>query len=376
MLGGEFTPSQPTSRPPAGPLTMRVCAAARRWRRGIGERAVSRGLRLAVPVLKPEVAAVIRKWTPRRKVVPYEPPRLRRVVVPLTRRCVTATAPQTTEDARRLLRYTAAMLVWADKSVGTVAPDIITPNNVGVFLRDARTPDGEPPSLAWKRAARTAMWVVGPAVGPDAGWDGERPPVPFPPFSEPYDAADEDVIQLACGLPGAHDPAALLWSVAGTMSTGMTGVEALVAEVGDVHEWGNGRLVVQVRGLQPRLVPVRVRWTDTVRESVQAVRSRPYPSFGRFIACEGYGSAAVVARRLPCGMAGGVSLSRARATWLAAHLLAGTPLPALRMLAGSLDWDALQCLHAALDLPRFTRRQFIGEHPLTPEQAVQLGMGA
>ena len=333
---------------------------------------MSRGLRLPAPVLKPEVAAAIQTWNPTPKVVPYEPPRLRKVVVPLTRRCVTATAPQTTEDARRLLRYTAAMLVWADKSIGTVSPDVITPDNVGQFF----TEFGKVKSLAWQRAARTALWLVGAAVSPDDDWDGERPPVPFPPFSLPYDTADEDVIQLACGLPGAHDPAALLWAVAGPMSTGMTGVEALVAEVSDIHEWGNGRLVVLVRGPQPRLVPVRVSWTETVRESIRAARSRPYPPTGRFIVCEGYTSAACVARRLPCGMAGGPSLPRARATWLAAHLLAGTPLPALRMLAGSLHWAVLQHLLAALDLPRCTNRQFIGEHPLTPEQAVKLGMGA
>ena len=336
---------------------------------------MSRGLRLPAPVSKPEVAAAIQTWNPTPKVVPYEPPRLRKVVVPLTRRCVTATAPQTTIDARRLLRYTAMMLVWADKSIGTVAPDVITPANVKQFLKDARTPDGKPPSSAWKRAARTALWLVGAAVIPDDDWDGERPPVPFPPFSLPYDTDDEDVIQLACGLPGAHDPAALLWSVAGPMSTGMTGTEALVAEVSDIHEWGNGRLVVQVRGPQCRLVPVRVRWTETVRESIRAARSHP-SSTGRFVAAKGETSAAQVARRLPCGMAGGPSLSRARATWLAAHLLAGTPLPALRMLAGSLNWAVLQHLLAALDLPRCTHRQFISEHPLTPEQAVQLGMGA
>ena len=337
---------------------------------------MSRGLRLPAPALKPGVAEVIQKWTPRRQVVPYEPPRLRRVVVPLTRRCVTATAPQTTEDARRLLRYTAVMLVWADKSVGTVAPDVITPNNVEQFLKDARTTDGTPPSLAWKRAARTALWLVGSAVNPSDDWDGERPPVPFPPFSLPYDAADEDVIQLACDLPGAHDPAARLWSVAGTMSAGMTGVEAVVTEVSDTYEWGNGRLVVQVRGPQPRLVPVRLRWTETVRQTIRAARSRPQPSTDEFITAKSYTSVAYTARCLPFGMAGGVSLSRARATWLAAHLSAGTPLPALRMLAGSPDHYVLQHLLAALDLPPFTQRQFIGEHPLTPEQAVQLGMGA
>ena len=333
---------------------------------------MSRGLRLPVPVLKPEVAAAIQTWNPTPAVVPYEPPRLRKVVVPLTRRCVTATAaPQTTIDARRLLRYTAMMLVWADKSIGTISPDVITPNNIGKFI----TEFGKGKSLAWQRAARTALWLVGAAVSPDDDWDGERPPVPFPPFSLPYDTDDECVIQLACDLPGAHDPAALLWAVAGPMSTGMTGAEALVAEVSDIHEWGNGRLFVQVRGPQCRLVPVRVRWTETVRESIRVARSHP-SSTGRFVAAKGETSAAHVARRLPCGMAGGVSLWRARATWLAVHLLAGTPLPALRMLAGSLHWAVLQHLLAALDLPRCTHRQFIGEYPLTPEQAVKLGMGA
>ena len=337
---------------------------------------MSRWQHLPAPVLPPEVTEHIWRWKPSAKVVPYEPPRLCKVVVPLTRRCVTATAPPTTEDARRLLRYTVAMLVWADGAVGAVAPDVITPGNIGEFLREALTQDGKLPSLAWKRAARTAMWLVGSAVNPDADWDGKRPPVPFPPFSLPYDTADEDVIRLACDLPGAHDPAALLWSVTGPMGTGMTGEEARLAEVSDIHEWGNGRLVVQVRGDQPRLVPVRVRWTETVREAIRAAHSRPPPPPDRFVTVKGHSSAAGFARRLPCGMAGGVSLSRARATWLAAHLLAGTPLPALRMLAGSPDRGVLAHLLAVLDLPRFTWQRYIGEHPVTPEQAVRLGMGA
>ena len=43
-----------------------------------------------------------------------------------------------------------------------------------------------------------------------------------------------------------------------------------------------------------------------------------------------------------------LSLRRARSTWLAAHLVAGTPLPALRAIAGRLSAYRLDMLLAAL----------------------------
>ena len=121
--------------------------------------------------------------------------------------------------------------------------------------------------------------------------------------------------------------------------------------------------MVEVRGHQPRLVPVRLRWTDVVRQAVACVRSRPSGSSDKFIFGWNPGSAGAAARNLPLGWEG-ISLSRTRATWLAAHLIAGTSLPALRMLAGSLSEYTLHRLCSVLDLP------------LTAEEAVTEGLGA
>ena len=61
---------------------------------------------------------------------------------------------------------------------------------------------------------------------------------------------------------------------------------------------------------------------------------------------------------------GGLNLRRARTTWLTAHLLAGTSLPSLRVLAGSLS---AQTLIELIDL-------MVDE--VDPEQAIQEGLRA
>ncbi|MDD9995367.1 MAG: hypothetical protein OXS35_06440, partial [Dehalococcoidia bacterium] len=61
---------------------------------------------------------------------------------------------------------------------------------------------------------------------------------------------------------------------------------------------------------------------------------------------------------------GGLNLWRARATWLTAHLLAGTSLPTLRILAGRLSAQVLIEL-TELDIEE-----------INPEQAVIEGLRA
>ena len=301
--------------------------------------------------LKPDVAAAIAAWKPRQR-----DPRTQNVVAPAVRSMVTTTAPETVALARVLLSGVCPMLVWTDQTLGSLAAQVINPRNIDVFI----IRHSKKRSPGWKLATRANLRRVGRAVNPQA-WGGKPTQLARSPLSLPYDADFEQLLQTACRLPGASDPAARLWIVAASCGVGMRGCELGASGTGDVQEWGNGRLAVQVRGCQPRLVPVRESWTDAVRQAVASAGKRG-PGFSRnYLIGHGHGAVGDASR---VSGVQGFSLRRARATWLAAHLMAGTSLPVLNMLAGSLDTKLLNHLLADLDLP------------LTPEEAVNLGMSA
>ena len=120
--------------------------------------------------------------------------------------------------------------------------------------------------------------------------------------------------------------------------------------------------MVRVRGSDARLVPIRASWTDTARRAIQLVQDRSEPC-PRFIPAQDRNAAARAAHRVAVGDTS-LSLRRARATWLTAHLTAGTPLPVVRAIAGPLSAATLDDLLAAT---RYT---------VTPEQAVTAALGA
>ena len=88
-------------------------------------------------------------------------------------------------------------------------------------------------------------------------------------------------------------------------------------------------------------MPVRSCWTGTVREAARVAQQRDGRSAGiRFVRARGKNAVSQIAAGLDFGR-GGLSLRRARTTWLTAHLLAGTPYHALRAIAGSLSAKTL-----------------------------------
>lgn len=305
-----------------------------------------------VPALKPEVAAYIAKWKPLQHDL-----RIQNVVAPVARSLVAAASPSTPTIARTWLAGVCQMMAWADKTLGSLAAEVINPRNVVAFLGShckRRSPN-------WKHCTRTVLKRVGRAVNPQA-WEAKHPPIRRPPIAWPYDAATERLLEKACRLPGAGNAAGRLWVVAASCGAGLRGPELHAAEVSDIHEWGDERLAVQVRWHQPRLVPVRENWTDTIRRAVASVENRSQGSSRRFVTGNSPSVARNQAGSLVSADGQSFSLRRARATWFTAHLAAGTPLPVLKMLAGSLSGAALLYLVDALDMP------------LTPEEAVTEGM--
>ena len=148
---------------------------------------------------------------------------------------------------------------------------------------------------------------------------------------------------------GRGDRPGRLWVAAGACGAGLNGVELGAAETGDLRELGHGRLAVQVRGHRPRMVPVRVRWTDTVRQAARLAHQRHGRATSAwFIGSRSKNAVSKLAAGLDFGQ-GGLSLRRARSTWLTAHLLAGTPLAALKEIAGPLSMQTLDDLLAGVD---------------------------
>ena len=235
--------------------------------------------------------------------------------------------PETPLAARRLLWALSPFGVWAHRTVGTFTADTINARNVEVWIAavNAHRPRG------WRNAARSVLRQVGRTVNP-LGWPEQPDEVGRPPACAPYDAIDEALFREAAGLPGPDDLVTTLWVAAAACGAGMRGPEIGAAELGDLSEIHEGRLVVQVRGRDARLVPIRADWTDTARQAATLAQQRAEPCDG-FIRSQDRNAAARAANRIRIGDMS-LSLRRARSTWLTAHLEAGTSLPVLREVAG------------------------------------------
>lgn len=166
----------------------------------------------------------------------------------------------------------------------------------------------------------------------------------------------------AVRLPGADEPVLGL-AVAGlSCGAGMRGPEIVAAQIGDLKPVGSDRLAVKVRGRDTRLVPIRECWTPVVRQAMTLVGERSTPC-DRFIRSQDRNAAARAANSVSIGHVR-LSLRRARATWLTAHITGGTPLPVLRQIAGPLSAATLDDLLAAAAVT------------IAPEQAVTEGLRA
>ena len=322
------------------------------------------GTRDHLPTPCTEAEAVIATW------VPHSVRDAPSAVLAEARTLATAMHPETATAARRLMWALAPFGAWAYKTLGSFTAHSVNARNVEMWVMSI---NGHRPQ-GWRNASRAVLRQVGRAVNA-AGWQETPDTVGRPPACAPYNADEEALLKVAARLPGVDDPAATLWVVAASCGAGMRGPEITAAKTGDLTEIGEGRLVVRVRGdarLVPiracwtdtarrAVVPIRACWTDTARRAVQLVKERSEPC-SRFIRSRDRNAAARAANRVRVGDVG-LSLRRARATWLTAHLAAGTPLPVLREVAGPLSAATLDDLLAATSA-------------VTPEQAISAAMRA
>ena len=144
-------------------------------------------------------------------------------------------------------------------------------------------------------------------------------------------------------LSGRDDRAGRLWVTGASLGAGLSGAGIVAAHTSDATEVDGG-LVIEVRGKHQRLVPVRQVWADTVREAVATAETIETVEEGRFVAASGRCAIYDLVGRLAPVNGDALSLRRARSTWLTAHLMAGTPLGVLRVIAGPVSVNTLNVL--------------------------------
>ena len=284
------------------------------------------------PPLAPDVKKALEEWRPTNwtdaEVQTLEP------LLPVLRSWVEKVNPRDAHRAVRYLRAAAGMAVWAFQALATTDPTVVLhPNNVENW---SMTVNAHKP-VGWRENKRGSLRALGRANNP-AAWPPPTRKVGKQEIAIPYTPREEAVFRLVAKLRGRHDRSRRLWIVAAALGAGLLGTEIATARTGDLKTIAGGRLTVRVRGRNPRLVPIRQAYTDLARAAADTTPT------DRFIPSEGRNAVHWVTGRLDPGNGQGLSLRRARSTWLVAHLVAGTPVAVLRKIAGPLSANTLDGL--------------------------------
>lgn len=255
-------------------------------------------------------------------------------LLPQLRDWVLAVAPQTEPSARNLLYLMSRLLLWMSAEYGATDKESVLNRDTFtafVFTAQEHRADG------WKLSARSALNKLRRKLNPDE-WDLTAIPLSAPPTSVAYTAPEEHLFRLAAQLPGYRNTTARLWTAAATLGAGLNGAEIAAARVEHLVDLDDGRIGIEVHGARPRLVPIRAEYTPLAADAAEQA------GCGRFFSARGANATYDIASRLNDGL----SLPRARSTWLSAHLAAGTPVPALQLMAGSLSPKTIKDLSSRI----------------------------
>ena len=279
-------------------------------------------------VVSVEVAAVMDRWSPT-GCVDVDSEMLGRLVN-IAREWVTAAQPGDVNRARLLLWSTFGLLEWARRFLGTTdAKVVLDPSNIEYWTMVASRGRSAP----WRESARGALRMVGAAVNPD--WPPSPLKVGRRVICAPYTAGEETAFVRTARLVGFSSRATRMWIVGASLGAGLSGPELTAANSSDLVEIADGRLAVQVRGRNARLVPIRHRYTDLVWEAIGDTPD------GRFIPGQVRNRVYHIVYRLNPTDGESFSLRRGRSTWLLSHVVAGTPLHIVQHVAGSLSGNTL-----------------------------------
>ena len=277
------------------------------------------------------VPAVVSTWVPMN--ARGMDPRVRNKIESSVRDCVQRTGPTTVDAAHRMLRHSFGLSEWALTTLGTVDDETVYhPDNVALYVAEVAAQV----SVAHQR---DVLWILGQIGRVVAArfWPRARLTLPKTGPALPYNLNEEEAFRLAATLRREPVRAASSAVVSLTLGAGLLARDVQRVVVDDVVDMGAGRLAVWVsrNDQNARLVPVRSDYTDLLNETIEDSCGQ------RFITQTGKNAASGVARRIEVDGFGHFYLTRARSTWLQAHLLAGTPLAALRVIAGPLSLDTL-----------------------------------
>ena len=150
-----------------------------------------------------------------------------------------------------------------------------------------------------------------------------------------YASQAEAALRHAAMLKGEPGRAAELAVAGFGLGGGLDRPRIAVAMPSDVIGLGGGRVGIWVRGRHARLVPIRADYTAVVLRAVE------FAGDERFVRAKSRNAVYIAAERVMVHGFGHLELARARSTWLRAHLVAGTPLAALRVIAGPLSLNTL-----------------------------------
>ena len=292
----------------------------------------------AVPA--PEVSAALESWESN-SIADTDAATLA-IVMPAVRKMVAAAGPETPLAARKQLWSLTPMAVWQHRRVGVFDVSALNHDTVETWISGVNATR----SPGWRNGVRAGLKKIGVAVNPQ-GWPRQPKPLPHPPVITCFTPQEEAAYIDAAALPGFANPEGRQWVAGAAIGAGLNGPELAAAHVGDVQELDDGGLAARVRGQNPRLVRIRGSCTGIVRQAVSIVERRPAHESRRFILASHRCIASQLANKVSIGRGRGLSLRRARNTWLTAHLHAETPLLALREMAGPLDVATLNGLLAA-----------------------------
>ena len=255
-------------------------------------------------------------------------------VEPHARSAAAAAQPRTVADAHRVLRTSFEMNLWALEEMGFVDPVTVWhPANIRVWIDEVNADR----SVDWRREAGRTAEQIGRKVC-QQHWSERTEPLTKTGPAAAYTAVKEAALRHAALLVAGPVRAAALAVSGLSLGAGLRGPQIAAAGPGDIVDMGAGRVAVQVEGPHSRVVPVRADYTKLV------LRACELASGGRFVTAQSRNGVYVAAERVRVLGLGHLELARARSTWLRAHLVAGTPLAALRVIAGPLSLNTLDRL--------------------------------
>lgn len=264
-------------------------------------------------------------------------PQILAQIEPLVRFSVQAANPETVLTAQEMLREVFKYAIWALRKFGFVNSETIWhPENVHLYVDQhcAHFPK------TTRKQARWVLSVVGRAANKQH-WPREPEKLSKNVVADPYSANEEAALAHAALLKGELGRPEELAVASLSLGAGLNAGAIAAAVTDDIVDLGNGRVAIQVKGPHARLVPIRADYTE------MALRAVEFAQTEQFVPSQGKNAVYIAAKRVMVHGFGNLEFRRARSTWLKAHLDAGTPLAALRVIAGPLSMNTLDVLVGA-----------------------------